>query len=233
MISWISGRHNLVKFCQDCQNFQRKCDLCGLPAGKKTLPLKDGRLYCSLCINQNVTSEKQAKQIFSQVRKELKNKLGIFTEHQINFHLISCQEMEKLSDKQTHKELGLYRNTTVLETNVNSDKTKIITEQHDIYILYGLPLEKFCMVAAHELGHDWMIEHVGRTDKMEISEGWAELLAYRYAQQKSGRYKIAVLDIENNQDPVYGGGFRWIREKLTNVRNPEHIIFILKELLKN
>ena len=229
--AWLSGRHDTVKFCQDCMNRYRKCDLCSLPLGTSPLKLKDGRIYCSLCINQNVNSVVKAEQIFLQVRKELKNKLGISTEHKINFHLISQQEMQKLSPKQDNKELGLYTNKTQIQKNLNSGETTITEEQHDIYILYGLPLEKFCLVAAHELGHDWMIEHVGSSNNLMIIEGWAELLAYRYAQNKSGRYKLAAWDIENNQDPVYGNGFRLVRQKLNNIKNPNQIKLILRNLL--
>jgi hypothetical protein len=57
-----------------------------------------------------------------------------------------------------------------------------------------------------------------------IIEGWAELLAYRYAQNKSGRYQLAAWDIENNQDPVYGNGFRLVAVEPT--RKKTHIALI-------
>ena len=68
-----------------------KCFLCGHPDNCKEL--SDGRLICSNCDKTAINDFPEAKKIFHEVRVEMKEKLGLTTDHVIKFKLVSIQEL--------------------------------------------------------------------------------------------------------------------------------------------
>ncbi len=226
---YFMARHNTVCICKECMENSQKCDLCKLPLTQQHLALDDGRLYCKYCMNNNIFSQEQAEMIFESIRQELKQSFGIATGHSIAIHLVSLPEMDQLTGNNGTKELGLFKTEATLSTNLETNETSIVSEEYNIYVLYGLPIHKFYTVTVHELAHDWMTEYVGQPSRQEITEGWAEFLAWRYAKSKN--WQLPMLDIEENQDPVYGGGFRYLKPYLEPISNPASIVKILRKLM--
>ena len=156
--------------------------------------------------------------VAEEVRKTMRERLGLSTNHKIIYKIVG---RNGLSGKNTHgqagSELGLYKFEQTIETYTltktdylgRKTTTKERREQpatHTIYLLYGLPKDKLIEVAAHELAHDWMQEHLPKISDLTLKEGWAEyaasLVNYLYGHSRRNmRMKL-------NKNPVYGGGFR-------------------------
>jgi len=86
--------------------------------------------------------------------------------------MVSTDEMMKLSNSNSLKELGLFTLDAKIKTNSKNGKSSVVSEDYDIYVLYGLPYRKFCTTVVHELAHDWVIEYVSTNLKPEINEGF-------------------------------------------------------------
>jgi hypothetical protein len=86
-------------------------------------------------------------------------------------------------------------------------------EVSGVAVLQGLPPALFEGVTVHELGHVWLVVHGVRGLPPWAEEGFCELLSYRYYQDlhtEEGRYYSASK--EQNPDPIYGEGFRRLRD---------------------
>ena len=99
-----------------------------------------------------------------------------------------------------------------LSTTHTLNGQAIRTDVNGVAILRGLPMALFQGVAAHELGHAWLMVQGVKGLPSWAEEGFCELLAYRFytgADTAEGRYHAE--GIEKNPDDVYGGGFRRVR----------------------
>jgi hypothetical protein len=83
-------------------------------------------------------------------------------------------------------------------------------ENYRIYILYGLPEKRLMEVAAHELAHDWMRINLPRIKAPIFEEGFAEYVAW-LVNDRFGHLEIKKR-IEENNDPIYGDGFKMMRD---------------------
>jgi len=201
-------------YCMECSR-KPVCFACNLP--NECTKLKDGRNICSKCRSASVSSFKEAMDLIRDVRKVMKEELGLATNHEIKYFLVD-QNTLKAQSKNSNLELGLF----VLNKNIltqTSTKTfygyefdkKVTTTEKDsfyIYLLTDLPKDKFIEVAAHELTHDWMSMAYPNIYDLKISEGWAEFTASRInSHYGNGHLNIRMLE---NADPVYGEGYRFI-----------------------
>lgn len=83
-----------------------------------------------------------------------------------------------------------------------------------IEIVRGLEALAFQGVVAHELGHVWVARHRISLPPA-VEEGFCELLAHRfYCDTGTEDGRRAAREIETNPDPLYGEGFRRLRELL-------------------
>ena len=199
--------------CPECMKKPR-CFACGLPADADTLP--DGRVICGRCDTDAVSDSAAAERIFRQVRRDLRERLGIFTDHEIAFALIDRPTMHRFAAGigDNPNELGLFVHKVDYLTQEQRDrkgrvvsrKTEKSSESFDIYALDFMPPERLEYVCAHELAHDWMAEHYPNITDPVIKEGFAEYVGWLY-NRTYGRASLNR-QIEKNIDPVYGGGFR-------------------------
>ena len=118
------------------------------------------------------------------------------------------------SDKKT-KELGLYTCETVKIEDEDSFHTE---DRCSIRIVKCLPADILRDVLAHEIAHHWLHHHisVSRTEFQE--EGFAEWVAFCISRQAG--YDRAVLGHTQNDDPIYGDGFRSIWTKQESGKHP-------------
>lgn len=183
--------------------------------------LADGRYVCKTCNQSSISDNAKIKLITEEVRKLMKDKLHLETEHIIDYKMVSKDELQgKTAHQHEGLELGLYKfeqlveKTTITKTFLGKKSTiteeRIKNESHTIYFLYGIPEDKLREVAAHELAHDWMQEYYPEITDLKIKEGWAEFVASR-VNVICGRAKMN-LRMQKNPDSIYGEGYRMIKK---------------------
>ena len=213
----IKRGYGKMFLCKTCAT-KPKCFACYMPTNGK---LSDGRMICKKCTKTAIMTSVEAEKIAKQVRKIMREKLAIFTDHEIEYHLVGQKQLkEHVTHDNGGTELGLYRFEKIVERTTTkksflgktttSTEEKVRSKTHSIYFLYGIPKKKFIEVAAHELAHDWMQEYYPNIDDIKIKEGWAEFVASKinsiYGQSEMNKR------MEVNKNKIYGDGFRMIKE---------------------
>lgn len=206
-------------YCSKCAA-KPKCFSCSLPADCDTL--EDGRNICPNCAKTAVYDLKDVRGIFLEVKRKLKEEMGIDTHDDIKIMVVDSPFLKKSSSHYAPgEELGLYlykyTEHTVTETKKNAFG-KVLKENtrkykdnisYTIYVLYGIPRDKLTEVIAHELAHDWMQKYYPDINDLKIKEGWAEYVASQiniiYGREKMN------LRMEKNPDKIYGDGYRMIK----------------------
>jgi len=204
--------------CPDCKDLPR-CFACQIPVRNGTR-LSGGRTICSRCSRSAVSDPAKARALLDNVRRTLQTALDIVTRHPIEFSLVDPETLHRLSNAKsgTMTEQGLFRYNAeeehVVVRNFLGKKIKESVrrknEKYQVFILDHLPVKQMEYVMAHELAHDWMTIHYPGIREDWIREGFAEYIGWRYNQHKN-RPEINRR-IETNNDPVYGDGFRRIRD---------------------
>lgn len=201
-VALAAGKHF---FCPECAKLPH-CFVCTLPA--RLTPLPDGRGICKTCDRDTVTDPAKAETLFREVRREVDRLLGSRTPCRLEFHLVGREELNRLLGNRAEgeaSELGLYR----LEQTIWQPGNRV-EEKCSVYLLDHLPHERFIEVAAHELAHDWQHHAAPGLSDPVRREGFAEYVASRI----NLKHNRAALNsrMEQNVDPVYGGGYRMIRD---------------------
>jgi len=205
-------------YCHPCADDHR-CDACNHPG--PMVALRDGRRICTTCWQTAVVDQEDAEQLFRMVRRRMKRDLDLSTDHDIEFRLVGRDELDSLTNgRASGHELGYYQyqaetTTTYLTTRdrqgreekrVAGERTE---EKFRIFILYGLPEKRLMEVAAHELAHDWMHANLPKIKAPIFEEGFAEYVAWLV--DESFGHAGLMRRIEENTDPVYGDGFKMMR----------------------
>ncbi|QSH42244.1 hypothetical protein P0136_03790 [Lentisphaerota bacterium ZTH] len=204
-------------YCPQCAKLPR-CFCCSLPA--RCRKLQDGRNICPACYKNAIFEQTEAQKVFDEVRGKMRKDLGIGSNHRIIFKLVDAKFLEKnSSNHQPGQELGLYKHNytrkTITKTSYSllggkkqNSKTFSTDDRYYIYALYGVPRYKLIEICAHELAHDWMEEQFPHIKDLKIKEGWAEYIASAVNDLfGQSQYNERM---NNNPDPVYGEGFRFI-----------------------
>ena len=208
--------------CTECMKLPR-CFSCMIPTPSGT-PLSAGRVICPTCGLTAVSNPGQAQSIFNEVRNTMRFSLGIVTKHPIQFALTDPLTLHRLSGTSSEQlvEQGLFRYNVDVERVTTRDYLGRKTGENlykknetvQIYVLDYLPRIRMEHVIAHELAHDWMTAFYPGIREDWIKEGFAEYIAWRYNQYKKRNRLNSRM--ENNPDPIYGGGFRRIRKIAKN-----------------
>lgn len=206
-------------FCPQCAA-KPKCFCCDLPGNCSKLT--DGRDICAKCAETAVMDMDAALPVINDVRKTMRDRFNLYTEHDIKFKLIDIDKLKKLTPvEHTGMELGLYHYQETIEETVLKGTSiwgKVISKTKDrkreesyiIFLLYGMSKQKLIEVTAHELGHDWMQEFYPNIREFKIKEGWAEYVAFLVNEAYGQKYMNSR--INDNPDYTYGDGFRMIRD---------------------
>lgn len=216
MKAWLEIEGHL--YCHPCAN-ERRCDACNHPG--PSISLRDGRRICTECWKTAIVELEDADQLFRIVRKRMDRSLDLTTDHEIEFRLVSRDDLLRISNGASNgRELGYYQyqaetTTTYLTTRDRQgrEERRVAGERTDekyrIYILYGLPEKRLVEVAAHELAHDWMRVNLPRIKAPIFEEGFAEYVAWLV--NDSFGHEEMNKRIENNADPIYGDGFKMMK----------------------
>ena len=210
-INFISDQE--YKYCTACAQME-PCFACQLP--EPGTRLRDERLVCHRCQKTAVTSKAEALRMFREVRAVLKT-LGYAACGEIQFDLVDRPAMKRAAGKlYNERELGIYRHesqtttTTTTQGKVVTDVVTTTAQSCSIFVYDHLPTERFMETVAHELGHDWCLHQFGRIASNQISEGVAEYVASRFNEAMGWARNNRRM--ESNTDPVYGAGYRLIRD---------------------
>jgi hypothetical protein len=192
------------------------CHSCSRIISQKTsnggIQYGDSRYVCGICRITEIISDEQINQSKQRVIIQL-NEAGF---DYIPNYISVC-----LSDKKTlNQRLGvnLKENSHgYTKTIVKKENNKIVSIEHSIFILYGLPRLKFEGVLAHELIHVWLNERDIKMPSKDI-EGFCNLgTALIYQKDGTANGNSYLKNMSENPDPIYGDGYRKMSAKLQNI----------------
>ncbi len=170
---------------------------------------EDGRKICNLCRKTAVDHIDAARPVFAQVLKVLEGLgLRIDAKVEVPLRLADLDEIDRLAGGTPQTEAGI----SILETlSVNGQEAE--RKVKEVVILYGLPSTHAAAIMAHEFGHVWcFLNHMPQLP-LPVQEGICELFAFRYLSQiDTPESQFYSQGIESNNDPIYGGGFRQVRD---------------------
>ena len=191
---------------------ESRCDYCGRfisgNLSRGGLKYNDGRVICGLCEATSVKSLTKAQSVLSSVKNSLQS-FGV----SINLYRIGLKLVDKNELKSIAVENGRYTDPRGF-AKYSYWKTNGVTSKQEftIYILNGMPQKDFEAVAAHELMHIW--QYINSPEKLEpqLAEGSAEYVSFLHMSKQYDDYsKYIVYKIENNDDNIYGDGFRRVK----------------------
>ena len=190
-----------------------KCDYCsryisdaGTGGGVK---YNDGRNICGICLSTVITDYAVAKHIFNEVKKELRSYGININWNDIGFYLVDRNYISQLSNENRviEQQTGFtYHRFETLNGQIHSRK-------FDVYILSGMPEINFISTAAHELMHVWLYLNASFDMDKSLSEGSANYASYLVLRNRRvDRARFLIENLESDRDPVYGGGYRRVKQ---------------------
>ena len=174
----------------------------------------DGRYMCKLCETSMITERQKAKSIDSVIK--LLNKKGIdITSNGIEVSMVDRKTLQK---------------SIIHLSNHNEETVKAITildnNKYRINILWGLTELEFESVLAHELLHVWVDYNNIKLNEGKL-EGFCNLgAAMIYKHYNNQLAKVLLQSMENNDDPIYGRGYKYMSSML-KIHGWESLISIL------
>lgn len=198
--NYYTSEHYSGTFCKPCIENALRCDACGRPVrGEDCWSLGDGRVLCDKCKSKAIFDIKTANQLFEVTRNFLKSEFGIHIDLPVKLQFVRVDRLnqlikEKSPDKRTN---GLFM-------------SKSKNNYYTVYMLYGLTESAFQGIAAHEYTHAWQAENCPSDQTKMLIEGFARWIQYQ--TYKRIRDFISMKEIEKDDDPIYGAGFKKIKE---------------------
>jgi hypothetical protein len=181
----LTGRIWMSKWgavCNDCYKLENHCSLCGLPLrdGDGSVKTGDGRFICKFDKPNAVLDLDGAKDVFTDVRRELVELFG--AGFALNFPdvTINLFDVDYWSEKGRPDGLHKFGFASTRKTP-RGDCT------HEVVMLSGRLRTELAATAAHEYTHLWInencpAEHVIATDTVEAI---CELSAYKLMEARA------------------------------------------------
>jgi hypothetical protein len=164
---------------------------------------QDGRQVCNLCRRTAVDQVAQGLGMELLARHALESWGLALGDSALPVRLVDRAGLARAGG-QSGLVTGQTRVTIVTEGD--HERSRRVDE---ILVLYGLPQEYYAAVLAHEYGHAWLFRQRFPRLSPQVEEGFCQLLSWQWLQQQ-GTPVAAFLQrvIQDDQDPVYGQGFR-------------------------
>lgn len=183
------------------------CSSChGFTNSKHTL--LDGRVFCSVCLQNSVPKGANISHIVDMVVKHLR-RVGFADLYvdDIKVEIVTAAHMAKIRASEVNV-LNKGLTQSKINSSVGSLFGKKTTIQHTIYMLSDQTKVEFAGTLAHELLHAWQIQN-GITPPPKFCEGLCNLGAYLiFSVMPSSISKVLINSMMSSSDPVYGDGFR-------------------------
>lgn len=178
-----------VSFCLPCFK-TTPCFSCGLPCGPVHRRLSDDRMICQPCYSTALLTPRQLLPVYETTAKFLKKQLKLNLKDKPRLKVVDLRFLQKEFGCSAHT-WGIY---------------SVRGKEEIIYIISGISLDKAHTTLAHELTHFWQKRNCPSQQSLELSEGFAEWMAYRFAHQKN--LERAMLSIRRNMAEPYRTGLQ-------------------------
>ncbi len=206
------------RFCAACSGSADQCDFCAVPVAKGAHRYSDGRRSCAVCRATAIAKLKQARPLIADARSFLTGRLQmpLRPESECEVKLVSARQLAKRLGKQFRSSPGYdHREKGLFTSNVSQRRQgdTVISETCDlaIYVETGLPRIECYGVLVHEFVHLWQFDAFPRHDvDRQLVEGLAEWARHRALMEMGAT--TSARRVERNDDPIYGGGFRLVRD---------------------
>lgn len=193
----------------------KQCDYCSRfvtseSDGGVTYP--DGRTLCGLCLQSVVASQEEADSLLLVARNLLAAEGIVINQKEFDMELVSREKMRSLPTQSDKERAGFthIKQSTYLYGLFKDNETKI-------YILEKMPRMHFIATAAHELMHVWF----GLKDRFQtediLAEGSCNYASYLVMLHFPGASDDVVSHMLAEDDPIYGEGFRKVKEYAESV----------------
>lgn len=163
----------------------------------------DGRQVCMLCRRTAIDSKEQARPYVNAVAAWLYERGFRFSDLKLRIDLVSRGDFGPAKNGPGAVQ-GQFRGV------IDGRGHRAV---EGINVLYGLPRRLMQGVFAHELGHAWLF--LERIDGLAppIEEGFCQVMAYLFHRDSGSQEgRVYMRMIEEDQNRVYGEGFRNLRE---------------------
>lgn len=206
-----------------------KCDCCERIISQATTgggcALSDGRHICNLCYSTAVYNQRDIERAFDLTAQRLIG-MGInLNLKKIKITGVNRSGLKNVAEGYTDKMQG-YCNAQVEKEYINGRQISSVNS-HTIYVLNYLPSAALESVIAHELMHAWIFENTKNSHSARVREGACNYTAYLYLKGISPKAAAdQLLKLEKNPDPVYGTGFREIRDRFENKALREFLSYL-------
>lgn len=192
-------------YCPAHQDEWPPCVYCGRLVTDGAGPDVEARARCTTCRKAAIEDDGTAAVILPPLVDWLQGK-GITLDQAVRFRvqLVSRRELQR-SEREGPDVLG--KALVTRRAGANS------ATHLELHLLRGMPSPLFEGVAIHELGHAWLACRGVRGLPAWGEEGFCELLSHRwYSDVDTVETRYYAQRIAGNDSPVYGGGFRRLRE---------------------
>ena len=172
----------------------------------------------------SITDLDEAGSIMTDVVKQLR-KEGIDITPEISLRLVTLDELGEISEGFKPDQLGI----AIYESEEIAGGFWSRTD-YKICILYGLPAYHFRVIIAHELMHIWLYKN-GPTDNVDLAltEGSCNYAAYLILRKdKSEKGQLLLERFVIDKDPIYGEGFRKVRDFVDKVGIAKWLSYLTK-----
>jgi Protein DA1 len=180
-----------IQVCYTCATWPKDCFICGLPARKDFVELRDGRFICARDAKTAVLDENEAKEMCRQIRDALDRTFSRFmTFPDTNVNVAVLDRVDLLAFKVPGNDFECPNLLGYFRPETNEDQI-----QFEIRVMSALPRAEFKSTCAHELSHAWVFENVPaarrKTLRRDAHEGFCELMSYLLmdAQQEEAEKK--------------------------------------------
>ena len=198
------------------------CDrLAAQPLNGRSVHYNDGRDVCGNCEARAVHTGSEVRALLDTVRQALLV-WGIKIDRELELEPIDKTEMLEVNSAIGREAWGYtdFKQTTSFWGLVKSDEIKV-------YVLSRLPREMLLGVLAHELMHVWQFANAPVAMDPALNEGSCEYAAYLVLRDRSDPYVRYYQEAQqSSDDPLYGGGFRSVRDYVKRVGVPEWLAYL-------
>lgn len=197
-----------------------KCDACTrLTAPNITgggLRYNDGRTICKLCLPTAVFDDETFTSLYRKVLSSLNSYGFSIKTDNISVKGVDKKTLKTRAGKSYSETLRGFCDTQI-KSEFRNDKLVKETSVFTIYVLNGLPPVYTESILAHELMHVWFHQNgLSGLDAL-TTEGSCNYLSWSYLSRSPDPAAPMIMKmLEADTDPVYGDGFRRIKQNFSS-----------------
>lgn len=190
--------------CNVCTRKVKMCSSCGR-LSISCVAISEKLSVCENCYAQRVKTVEEASVLMDTVLQWMESNLGLEVKHKIECRLVKQDKMPRLGGRD-ETSVGLF----VVEDG-----------KFYLYVAYGFQPFSLRVTLAHELTHAWQVENAVMNQSLSVREGFAEWVAYKYAEWLGNTAEMK--NIDTNLVREYVEGFHYFRKIETDRGQAETI----------